>query len=144
MKKILISLMSIALVIGLVGVGTMAYFSDTETSTGNTFTAGTLDLTVDGANDPLLVKFTLTDLAPGSSGTITYVLANVGSIDGYVDIQGVTVVNTEGINPESETGDTNEPGELGANLLVTVALGTHTVYGSAALNGFAGDRKSVV
>jgi len=28
----------------LIGAGTVAYFSDTETSTGNTFTAGTLDL----------------------------------------------------------------------------------------------------
>ena len=137
MKKILISLMAIALVIGLVGAGTVAWFSDTETSTGNTFTAGTLDLKVDGANDPLPVKFTLTDLAPGSSGTITYVLANVGSIDGYVDIEGVTVVNAPGATPESEP--TPDQSELGANLLVTVTLGTQTVYGPAALNGFAGN-----
>ena len=137
MKKILISLMAIALVIGLVGAGTMAYFSDTETSSGNTFTAGTLNLHVDGANDPLPAKFTLTDLAPGSSGAITYALANVGSINGYVDIEGVTVVNASGTTPEPES--TPDLGELGANLLVTVTLDTTTVYSSAALNGFAGN-----
>lgn len=46
MKKILISLA----IIGVVGIAvglTTAYFSDTETSTGNTFTAGAIDLTID-------------------------------------------------------------------------------------------------
>lgn len=33
------------------GAGTIANFSDTETSTDNTFTAGTMDLEVDGNND---------------------------------------------------------------------------------------------
>ena len=47
MKKIIFSLAMIAAV-GAIAVGaTMSYFSDTETSTGNTFTAGAIDLTVD-------------------------------------------------------------------------------------------------
>ena len=47
MKKILLSLAIIA-VVGAVAVGvTGAFFSDTETSTGNTFTAGAIDLKVD-------------------------------------------------------------------------------------------------
>ena len=47
MKKILLSLSMIAAV-AVVGVGaTGAFFSDSETSTGNTFTAGAIDLTVD-------------------------------------------------------------------------------------------------
>jgi len=46
-KKILISLSIIGLVAAIVVGGTIAYFSDTETSTGNTFTAGSIDLTVD-------------------------------------------------------------------------------------------------
>ena len=46
-KKILISL-SVVVVVAAVAVGaTTAFFSDTETSTGNTFTAGAIDLTVD-------------------------------------------------------------------------------------------------
>lgn len=46
MKRILLSLSIIILAGALVG-GTAALFSDTETSTGNVFTAGALDLTVD-------------------------------------------------------------------------------------------------
>jgi len=42
-KKILILVVSIGLVFGLIGVGTQAYFSDVETSRGNTFTAGVWD-----------------------------------------------------------------------------------------------------
>jgi predicted ribosomally synthesized peptide with SipW-like signal peptide len=40
-------MLAIFLVIGLVGTaGTFAWFQDTETSTGNTLTAGTLDLKI--------------------------------------------------------------------------------------------------
>lgn len=43
-KRILISLSVIGAVAAIAISGTVAYFSDTETSTGNVFTAGTLDL----------------------------------------------------------------------------------------------------
>jgi predicted ribosomally synthesized peptide with SipW-like signal peptide len=46
-KKILVSLSVIAAVAAIAIGGTVAYFSDTETSTGNTFTAGSIDLKVD-------------------------------------------------------------------------------------------------
>lgn len=47
MTKIIKSLSVIAFV-GVIAIGgTIAYFSDTETSPGNTFTAGAIDLTVD-------------------------------------------------------------------------------------------------
>src|SRR3989344_1833379 len=47
MKKIILSLGMIAAV-AVVAVGaTGAFFSDTETSTGNTFTAGAIDLGID-------------------------------------------------------------------------------------------------
>ena len=46
-KKILISLSVIGAVAAIAIGGTIAYFSDVETSTGNTFTAGSLDLKVD-------------------------------------------------------------------------------------------------
>lgn len=47
MKKILISVSIIAAVAAVVTGATTAFFSDTETSTGNTFTAGAIDLKVD-------------------------------------------------------------------------------------------------
>ena len=48
MKKILVSMMTIALVSALIGGGVYAAFSDTESQTGNAFEAGTIDLKVDG------------------------------------------------------------------------------------------------
>jgi len=47
MKKILLSVSVIAVVAAVVLGVTTAFFSDTETSTGNTFTAGSLDLKID-------------------------------------------------------------------------------------------------
>lgn len=47
MKKILLSLATLAFVGAVIVGGTIAIFSDTEVSTGNTFTAGAIDLTVD-------------------------------------------------------------------------------------------------
>ena len=50
MKKILLSV-GILAVVGAIVVGvTGAFFSDTETSTGNTFTAGSIDLKVDSTS----------------------------------------------------------------------------------------------
>lgn len=47
MKRILFSLGMIVLAGGAVATGTGAFFSDTETSSGNTFTAGSIDLKID-------------------------------------------------------------------------------------------------
>ena len=74
-KKILISLCVIGAVAAIAIGGTVAYFSDTETSTGNTFTAGSLDLIVDidgvdhnPLNGPI---FSLADMKPGDTGEKT-------------------------------------------------------------------------
>src|SRR3989344_3164414 len=50
MKKILLSLGMIVFVGGLIVGATGAFFSDTETSTGNTFAAGELDLKIDNSS----------------------------------------------------------------------------------------------
>jgi spore coat-associated protein N len=92
MRKILISLMTIALVGALIGGGVFAYFSDVETSTGNSFTTGTLDLTVDGANPWAATKITATGMKPGSSGAVDCTVANGGNLAGSltVDITGLS------------------------------------------------------
>lgn len=46
MKKIISSALLLILVASAVGVGTLAYFDDTEVSTDNTFVAGSIDLEV--------------------------------------------------------------------------------------------------
>ena len=47
MKKILISISIIGIAAAVAVGGTIAFFNDTETSTGNIFTAGSIDLTID-------------------------------------------------------------------------------------------------
>jgi spore coat-associated protein N len=87
MKKILGLTVAALLVMGLVGGGTWAYFSDTEETTGNIFSAGTIDLGLDNNpnQDPTgstTATFGATALAPGSAaGSGTLYVNNEGSID---------------------------------------------------------------
>ena len=92
MKKIIGLSIAAILVMGLVGGGTWAYFSDTETSTGNTFTAGILDLTASvsgsytgaGTYTPtaggngINGNVVLDDIAPGENGEAIWELVNLG------------------------------------------------------------------
>lgn len=109
MKKVLFSLAALALVIGMVGAGTFAYFSDTETSNDNTFLAGRLDLTLNGKNGENVVLFNVSNLRPGNQPKATYTINNVGTIDGYLDIENITVQSYENncIEPEIQDGDTS-------------------------------------
>jgi len=78
-KKILFVLMACVLCIGLVG-GAFAYFTDTETSTTNTFAAGTLDLNDVGITDA--VEIELPCMAPGEvSDAYVITIENNGCID---------------------------------------------------------------
>jgi predicted ribosomally synthesized peptide with SipW-like signal peptide len=80
MKKIIgLGIVAIIIIAGVVG-GTMAYFSDTETSAPTTFTAGTIDLAVNNQN-PWTESFsqTFTDMKPSMTGNITETLKNVGT-----------------------------------------------------------------
>jgi|SRR5690625_281079 len=74
-KQIGMGIMSAALGLALVGGGTFAYFSDSET-TSNTFAAGTLDLSV---NPEVIVE--VDNLSPGDSITRDFELGNNGTLD---------------------------------------------------------------
>ena len=78
MKKILGLTVAALLVMGLVGGGTWAYFTDTETSTGNTFAVGTLDLEVDTENPwtSTAIDNSLTPMAPGDTLTPVSIACN--------------------------------------------------------------------
>jgi len=98
MKKILGLTVAALLVMGLVGGGTWAYFTDVETSEDNVFTAGTLnlvpltagsgsctvDVTAGGENVNGKVVFSL--VKPGDSGSITWTLVNSGDLPGTLTI----------------------------------------------------------
>ncbi len=81
MKKILGLTIAFMLLIGMGGIGTWAYFQDTETSTGNVFAAGTLDLKTDDV-DGVTQTFLTTNMAPGDSVSGTITLKNTGSVAG--------------------------------------------------------------
>jgi predicted ribosomally synthesized peptide with SipW-like signal peptide len=87
MKKLLFVLMACILSIGLIG-GAFAYFTDVETSTGNTFTAGTLDMQIADVDEgffdsPVHGSWNSpVGWAPGETYTTGIIrLQNVGSID---------------------------------------------------------------
>ena len=106
MKKILGLTIAFMLLIGMGGIGTWAYFQDTETSTGNVLAAGTLDLKtndVDGVTQTLLA----TNMAPGDTvgpGTIT--LKNSGSVAGSsLDLAFSYVESDDITNPTNMSAD---------------------------------------
>jgi spore coat-associated protein N len=76
-KKILTSVFMIGLLAFGLGWGTYSYFSDTETSTGNVFTAGTINIKI-GDNDPWTDTYSafLSDVKPSENRWITFVITN--------------------------------------------------------------------
>jgi len=97
-KKILGLTIAIVLITGLVAVGTFAYFSDTETVTGNSFTAGTIDLR---AGAPII---TIPDIKPCEVDWGYVRFHNVGDNDGNVWLHFANVMNFENliVDPEAD------------------------------------------
>jgi predicted ribosomally synthesized peptide with SipW-like signal peptide len=109
MKKILILGATIVLVASLISVGTWAFFSDTETSSGNVFRAGTLNLVLTGDGTPALDSLTTTFNAadgswyPGADITKSITITNSGSIP----MGNVTASFSFGINAAEDDGTVN-------------------------------------
>jgi len=136
-KKILISLSVIGVVSAIVIGGTMAYFSDTETSTGNTFTAGGIDLEIDNEcylNGQLVTDctwelkdldendlfFNFTDLKPGDWGEDTVSL-HVDNNPAWACVTFKNLVSSDNDCTEPELEDesgcgVDGEGELAKNL----------------------------
>lgn len=112
-RKIITSLLVITVAATLIGLGTFAYFSDIETSRGNTFTAGTLDLLVNGKNDPEVgTTVTLGNMCPSQHAWVPVDLTNDGSQDGIADIHYASVVDSE---PTSDTEPETEAEKVGGD-----------------------------
>ena len=130
MKATLAGLLSIGLAGTLASAGLFAYLSDTETSEGNTFAAGAVDIAVTAEHgqefvgqDGLQLEFDLLD-----QGTIEIAVENVGESPATVWQRIVTVMGHDnGVNePECETcggtwSDTTGECEDYAPILPTVA-----------------------
>ena len=104
MKKILISLSIIAAVAAIVVGATTAYFSDTETSAGNTFSAGTIDIRVEGDNFTWTEPAVLEDMKPCYTDYFNFTIYNDGSDPNPVNVwKKLADVHTdEGVMSEPE------------------------------------------
>lgn len=99
--KILSSVMAIGVALMLGAAGGMALFSDTETSGGNEFVAGTLDISLGSST-----TFTVKDAAPGVPETTTVDIADDGTINAELDDISVTnVINWDDTDSSDYTYD---------------------------------------
>jgi spore coat-associated protein N len=98
-KKVVLSLMLILVAASVIGGSAFAAFLDLETSTNNTFTAGTLDLKTNDA-DGVTQTLYATSMKPGQSlGPATIVLKNAGSINGATLDIVFNYTENDGTNP---------------------------------------------
>ncbi len=102
-KKILVSLSVIAVVAAIGIGGTVAYFSDTETSEANLFTAGTIDIHVKGDNFTWTEGALLDDMKPCYTDYINFTIYNDGSDPNPVNVWKHLILGVE------ETGAVSEP-----------------------------------
>src|SRR4030067_1924679 len=78
MKRIFVSILTIAIVAVVGFAVTRAFFSDTETSEENTITAGTIDISVN-ENNPWSEPVTISDMKPSYVRWTKHVVRNVGN-----------------------------------------------------------------
>ncbi len=119
-KKMLLSLLVIGVVSVSAGAGTWAYFSDTETSSGNTFTAGTLDLAYDinggdWINGDDVASITVGNMKPCDDGEVTLSFHNLGSHDGNLIVTLDNLIDDDNFcnEPEEAAGDETPGDESG-------------------------------
>jgi len=120
MRRILFPLLVIGLAGGLFTLGSGAFFSDVETDTGNTITAGTLDLEANGNGTTSCSKTTYIPVGgniefDGPADNCLVVVQNDGSITGDLYME-IAVVNTGCTGGGEYCGGT---GELGGELTAT-------------------------
>jgi len=128
-KRLVLSLGTLVFTAAVVAGGTGAFFSDTETSTGNVFTAGSVTLelqdilhTYNGddtgnptqfTTNPAGFNFAFADLKPLDSGNVAFDLVN-GTNDAFVcaRVTGTADEEVTLVGPEADLGDDLTDGEL--------------------------------
>lgn len=105
-KKVLGLVIVLLLIAGMSVIGTWAFFTEVEASSGNVFTAGTLDLKTDD-QDGVSQTMVATDIKPGDIvGPEIIVLKNVGSLaSSNIDISFSYIENDFDSNPADMSAD---------------------------------------
>jgi len=141
-RKMLVGLGAVGVASAGAGLGTTAYFNDTESFENNTLTAGSLDLFVNydasydsdgtvvnqaetaaGEQDgtPAGMFYDLEDVKPGDSGEVKFCFEIVDN-PSYMWACGDLSQAENGINePESAVDDTPDLGELGDSIVASLA-----------------------
>jgi predicted ribosomally synthesized peptide with SipW-like signal peptide len=83
-KTMAMAMATTALGAMLVAGGTFAVFTSSAQNTGNTFTAGTVNISLDKPNGAYY--FDITNIAPGDMGSSTVTVTNNGSLDLRYDL----------------------------------------------------------
>lgn len=134
MRKLFLSVAVIGITSAIAIGATSAYFSDTEVSSANTFTAGTLDLKIDDQDGAQVAHVTFANVVPavqwqGAEYDHQWVLKNTGTLPGTVTYKIKNIQNFEnGCNaPESVMGDIScltgtDQGELGSQMKLVFQL----------------------
>jgi predicted ribosomally synthesized peptide with SipW-like signal peptide len=127
-RRTLMSVLTIVIVAVLVSGATLAYFSDTETSSGNTFAAGTLDLKVsdwnEGFGDGVTATWTLADMKPGDKKYGYVKVDNVGSIDAnHLEVTCDYTVTEESpvVEPDTDPDTDEHPDAMAKQMVITSA-----------------------
>jgi len=147
-RKILTSLMIIAVLAALITAGAMAVFTDQETNPDNVFTTGTVILGI----DPATAMFTVSNMAPGdveygglevtNNGSLelryamTTTADDTSTLDEQLDLT-IDVVTGPGVDGIWYTDD-DVVGE--ANIYGPDGVLSSAFFGDPTLGGQAGDR----
>lgn len=147
MKRILGLVLVGLILMGLAATASWAYFSDTESSSGNHFTAGSLDLvpsnsatgpagkyTVNSMSNGVTGYVTFTNLVPGESGSMAWTMQNNGTVNGTLTMPSAVTFTENGSNePEAAVAGNNGGGngDLDTYLGVRVKRGSTYFLGSA-------------
>ncbi len=130
-RKLLLALVALGLGGVMVYNLTSALFTDVETTTDSTFTAGTLNLNVDENDGEEFDNIVVSNIGVDGtvSGTKTWTINNTGSVPGNLTMEVFNVVNDEnGCNEPEALDDLTcddpgpDQGELGGVIATVVKL----------------------
>ncbi|MFC7097899.1 SipW-dependent-type signal peptide-containing protein [Halobaculum marinum] len=163
-RTMLLGLGTVGLASAGAGLGTTAYFSDTESFSGNSLQAGSLDLLVDyeatydsdGAvenlaeqsagtvdGEPAGMFYMLDDVKPGDSGSVKFCF-EIDDNPSYMWACGDLTEAENGMTePEMDVDETADAGELGAAISATLSyceeVDGETIVGEEIASGSLAD-----
>lgn len=124
MNQILAVTMTIGFVLTLAGAGTYAFFSDTETSVGNTFTAENHELKIKDADedwrDGVTGTWMMSNMVPGDSVSSCVGLKRSGGGSNLNIFCNYAI--DEGVWVEPETNHDNSADEMAEQMMITQML----------------------